>query len=78
LRPRRTRPAALAGLFFGANAFLGENVDLRRGTCAPLDHDEIELNQSNFMNVIDSIIERDEREKPVPTFLRPALAVSFQ
>ncbi|CAN3992953.1 hypothetical protein MCBRY_003779 [Methylocystis bryophila] len=39
-----------------------------------LDHDAFERNRSNADNVIDSkVLERDWREKPVPTFSHRAL-----
>jgi acetoin:2,6-dichlorophenolindophenol oxidoreductase subunit alpha len=36
------------------------------------DHDDFGLKQSKVMNVIDSNVERDSREKPVSTFSHPA------
>ncbi|ARN80899.1 hypothetical protein DSM21852_00430 [Methylocystis bryophila] len=42
-----------------------------------LDHDAFERNRSNADNVIDSkVLERDWREKPVPTFSLRALVVA--
>ena len=37
------------------------------------DHDDFGFEKSKVMNVIDSNMERDSREKPVPTFSHPAL-----